>query len=283
MSGTDRDLADRLVAPPLSAGSAAPEVPAGRLVDVSGAPLWVIDTGGGGDAVVLLHAAVGSSRLWAYQIAALAHAGYRVVAFDRPGHGGSPAAGESSGAPAAEQCLELLRILDLGRVHLVGAAQGGRIATEVALAAPARPRTLVLVASSGGVRYEQPPGTPPLMPKGFTSLPAWFTELGAPYRSVDPEGTQRWIALGNEHTPGLTAPVTRIEPAALGRLRLPVLLIGGDADGFTPPPALRRLRLDFPSAQVTIIPECGHSPHWERPDLCNGELLRFLSRAAAGR
>ncbi|MFV2175479.1 alpha/beta fold hydrolase [Actinomadura sp. LOL_016] len=254
-----------------------PALPDGRYVEVPGARLWVADTGGSGEAVVLLHSAVGSVPHWSYQFGPFAEAGYRVIAFDRRTHGRSEELTPAGGDPSVSDCAALLHKLGVRRAHVVGTAQGGRVAAELVLAAPSSVATLALIASSGGVRLpSRVPDAPPLMPPGFTFLPTWFTELGASYRSSDPEGVLRWIGLGNEHPAGLGAPAAGIDAADLATIRAPVLLLGGDADGFAPPPVLRRLAPLFRDARITILPECGHSPQWERPGEFNSALLEFF-------
>ena len=62
----------------------------GRL-DVGGACTWYWDTGGDGEAVVLVHPYSGSALNWGYQQPALAAAGYRVIGYSRRGHFGSDA------------------------------------------------------------------------------------------------------------------------------------------------------------------------------------------------
>src|SRR5438046_5954322 len=55
---------------------------AGVFVDLPNAKLWMTDTGGTGDPIILLHANTGTSEIWQKQMPALAQAGYRVIAFD---------------------------------------------------------------------------------------------------------------------------------------------------------------------------------------------------------
>jgi len=68
---------------PVSANSVVREAYA----TVPGARIFYRDTGGSGVPVIFLHAATGSSRVWEYQIPALAVAGYRVIACGRRGWG----------------------------------------------------------------------------------------------------------------------------------------------------------------------------------------------------
>lgn len=251
-------------------------------VDVPGARLWTMDTGGHGPVIVLLHSAVCATPHWSYQVVPLRDAGFRVVAYDRRGYGrsqaGADAETEVRADPGATDCIALLEALGIDSAHVVGIAQGGRVATEVAVARPDLVTSLALVASTGGVRFPASvPGALPLMPTDFTSYPTWFTELGAPYRSVDPAGTLRWIEFGdNSHPPGLNGPVAKLGPADLIGIEAPLLLLGGDADPFTPPPVLRRMHELRPDARLEVLHECGHSPQWERPDLFNATLVDFV-------
>src|SRR6266566_8053878 len=86
--------------------------------------------------VVLLHSALGDSRLWRRQVAAL-HDRFDVVAPDLPGYGNQP-------MPA-----EPFSLVDAVTVHLpgmlVGNSAGGAIALRTALAHPELVRRLVLV------------------------------------------------------------------------------------------------------------------------------------------
>ncbi len=79
-------------------------------------------------------------------VAALAAAGYRVVAFDNRGHGESEKLYrlEDYGAPLmAEDARRLLDHLAIRRAHVIGYSMGARIAAFLALAHPERVASLV--------------------------------------------------------------------------------------------------------------------------------------------
>jgi hypothetical protein len=63
-----------------SSGARADEA-SGVFVDLPNVKLWVTDTGGTGDPVILPHANTGTSENWQKQNPALVQAGYRVIAF----------------------------------------------------------------------------------------------------------------------------------------------------------------------------------------------------------
>src|SRR6202044_1892453 len=110
--------------------SAAETVPSGAHAELPGVKLWFTDTGGTGVPIVLLHPNTGTVEIWQPQIAALAAAGFRVIAFDRKGWGKSmadPASGAQPGSIAGD--LDALsRHLKLDKFHLLGVAGGGFIA-----------------------------------------------------------------------------------------------------------------------------------------------------------
>ena len=53
------------------------------IADFPGTRLGYWDTGGTGEAIVLLHPASGSALIWLYQQPVFAKAGYRVIAYSR--------------------------------------------------------------------------------------------------------------------------------------------------------------------------------------------------------
>jgi pimeloyl-ACP methyl ester carboxylesterase len=61
-------------------------------------------------------------------------------------------------------------------------------------------------------------------------------------------------------------------------IKLPTLVIWGDMDSGFIIEASKRLANTIPSAEAAVIPECGHSPQFERPPLFNAALGGFLAR-----
>jgi pimeloyl-ACP methyl ester carboxylesterase len=59
---------------------------------------------------------------------------------------------------------------------------------------------------------------------------------------------------------------------------MPVLLLSGDADLYTPPSVLRLFKQRIPHAEMAVVPETGHSAYWEQPEIFNRVTLDFLRR-----
>src|SRR5579871_3487330 len=179
------------VSEPLAPIPVPAQVPAKEgIAAVAGTRLSYWDTGGSGPAIVLLHPATGSTRIWSYQQPVFAKAGYRVIAYSRRGYGGSDPVPKDNPGTASGDLHALMEYLRAPKFHLVGSAAGGGIAVDYALSHPERLLSLVIACAVGGVvdkdyveRMES------LRPKGFDELPAAFRELSPAYRAANPEGT----------------------------------------------------------------------------------------------
>ncbi len=251
---------------------------------VSGAKLFYTDSGGRGVALVLMHAATGSVRAWEHQTPALANAGYRVIAFDRRGWGRTTTEPGAAPGTAADDLIALMDYLHIDRFHLVGTAAGGFVTFDAALSFPSRLRSIVVANSIGGVQDESFVELGRVLrPPEFTAMPSELREVSPSYRAGNPEGTKRWVELEKiSRPPGPPAPAqtlkNRITFAGLERIKVPVLLLTGDADMFAPPPILKMFAAHIKQAETVIVPEAGHSTYWEQPEVFNRAVLDFIRR-----
>jgi len=120
------------------------------------------------ETVVLLHAAMGSSRRLHAWVPHLARE-YRVVRMDHRGHGDSddPGPDQLSFPRLVADVKELLDHLGLDRVHLAGSSAGGIISQGFAIAHPKRLATLGIFASVPGMK------------NAATDYGAWVARIGA--------------------------------------------------------------------------------------------------------
>lgn len=98
--------------------------------------------------VVLLHGFSGTRRAWDGVVALLDRERYRPLALDLPGHGQNAA---SERPITFASCVAAVLAAAPERFTLCGYSMGGRVALQVALAAPERVSRLVLVSSSAGI------------------------------------------------------------------------------------------------------------------------------------
>ena len=98
---------------------------------------------GEGRPLVLLHDGLLDSRVWDEQFEIFFES-YETIRYDRRGYGSSRSPdGEFS---HVEDLRALLGFLGVGRTHLLGASNRGRIAVDFALQDPRMARSLILVA-----------------------------------------------------------------------------------------------------------------------------------------
>ena len=265
-----------------AAGARADET-SGAFVDLPNVKLWVTDNGGTGDPIILLHANTGTSENWQKQTPALVQAGYRVIAFDRPGWGRSVVHEGQKPISAAEDLDALADHLKLSKFHLLGVAGGGYIALDYAAWRPERLKSLVVAASGLGLLGDEEADTfrkRAAIP-GFSQLPPEVREMSPSYRGTNPEGVARWKAI-QEHAmqagavvPPLRTPNT---DAKVASITTPILVIAGDVDLTTPSAAVRLWAKHLKSYDWLLIPEAGHSVAWEQPDAFNQAVIAFLRK-----
>ena len=106
------------------------------------------------DTVILLHAAMGSSRRFYAWVPHLAGE-FRVVRLDLRGHGGTEAPGPGQLSPQrlVQDVVELADHLGAARFHVGGSSAGAVIAEKVAIDHPQRVITLGAFAATAGIRH----------------------------------------------------------------------------------------------------------------------------------
>lgn len=273
-------LSDPMVPVPIPEQVSAPEGRA-KLGDFS---LGYWDTGGTGEPVVLLHPASGSALVWLYQQPVFAKAGYRVIAHSRRNYYNSDSAPADNPGSGSADLQKFVDFLKLEKFHLIGSAAGGSVAADYALSHPERLLSLTissnnLAAAQGSIAE----AAASIKLEEWDKLPRWFRELGPSYRAANLKGVAKWDELNRISETGRGARqrfVHLVTPEKLETLRVRTLLMTGAADMFTPPSIMRKIARHIPHAEVMILPECGHSPYWEQPELFNRTVLEFIGRAS---
>jgi pimeloyl-ACP methyl ester carboxylesterase len=251
--------------------------------DLPGVRLWYTDTGGKGEAIILLHANTGTSANWQKQNEAFSAAGYRVIAFDRRGWGQSVANPDTGPQPGtvAEDLHGLVGHLGLERFHLVGVAGGGFIALDYAAWQQQRLLSLCIGASTGNIQDpEELAFRERILLPNFRSFPAHFRELGPSYLGENPEGVKEWIDIEHKakqpdapSMPNLRSPNTY---AKISTITVRTLLLLPGADLIAPPGLMRHWGRHLPNVHYAEVFDAGHSIAWERPELFNRRILDFL-------
>jgi Predicted hydrolases or acyltransferases (alpha/beta hydrolase superfamily) len=151
-------------------------------VSANGVEMKVVDEGAG-PAVLLLHGFPETSYAWRHQIAALARAGYRAIAPDLRGYGGSDKPEDVASYTALDSVGDITGLLDVLRIEdavVVGNDWGATLAWLAARLRPDRVRGVAAI----GVPYMGPAPVPPssLFPQTEDTLfyTLYFQQVGVP-------------------------------------------------------------------------------------------------------
>lgn len=177
----------------------------------------------------------------------------------------------------ADDTVGLLDALGIATAHVVGASMGGAIAQMLAIRHPRRLRTLTSIMATSGA-----PGLPPPKPEAMAvlltptpaDLPAYverYIRTWAVLRGPGfPLDEARDVERANQlHARGLNPPGVARQLAAilasgsrkeqLASVRVPTLVIHGDADPLVPVECGIDVASTVPGAKLLIIKGMGHA------------------------
>ena len=260
-------------------------------------------TAGSGDtALVLLHGFGASLYSWREVMPVLAEE-YQVFAYDRPAFGLTERPASWTGInpyhPQAsiEQLAQLLDAWGLQTVILIGNSAGGQTAMEFTLAHPDRVEALILVSPAVSHRNTYAAKHPnliilpqvqrlgPLLVRriadtGLETIDqAWHDPALQPEDTIPlytkPLKAENWdLALWHYSTGDEISDL----PARLDQFSLPILLIAGDDDRLIPTGNTIALQEQLPTADLAILPDCGHVPQEECPAAFLEVVDHFLNQ-----
>lgn len=208
-----------------------------------------------------------------------------------PGHGTAPEAVPAELGGWLEWLLERTR--DLPPLDLVGYSLGGRLALQLALAAPERVRHLVLLGAGPGLesrparaerRARDEAWAARLERDGLEAfLAEWYAQpLFASLMDLD--GASALLARrAVGHPAALAVALRAVSPAGqanlwprLPELSMPVLWLAGSGDE-SYAASSRRAAARCPRGRLALVPGAGHAAHLERPGALADLLDPFLS------
>lgn len=233
-----------------------------------------------GPVVVFLHHGLGAIRSWKGQLEAFNSAGFRVLAYDRFGHGKSESRVEW-GMPDFEQDLADLQAIlaefAFAQVSLIGHSDGGNIALLYALKYPQQVNCLVIIAAHIYIEAK--------MSSGINSIKRRFEKdlrFQEQMRRVHAENSESlfWGWFNCWTNPSVQNWDMRPSLAQIG---CPTLVVQGTDDEHATPQHARDLAASIPGAQLMLVTGAGHMLPQEQPDQINLRLLRFLEQALAAK
>jgi pimeloyl-ACP methyl ester carboxylesterase len=157
-----------------------------RQLSVNGIELHLADAGAG-PAVVLLHGFPELWYSWRHQLPALADAGYRAIAPDLRGYGGSSAPQEIEAYSLEAVCGDLVALLDRleeRRAVFVGHDWGAAVAWQMAIEHPHRAAAVAGLSVPFVPRAPAPPISLLRKALGEDFYIVWFQEPGVAERAL---------------------------------------------------------------------------------------------------
>jgi len=238
--------------------------------------------------LLLLHGLGSCAEDWPFQFAALSER-FTVLACDLRGHGKTDAPpGPYSIEQMAGDVAGLLAALGIDAAHVVGLSLGGLVAQALAIAQPARVRSLVLVNTFARLR---PQGL-----RGWAYLLYRALAMAVGGLEAQAEVVARGVFPRPEQEPLrrlLAARLKTNDPAAyravmraimrfdsrrdLARIRVPTLVIAGADDTTVSLAAKKELAAGIAGARLEIVPDSGHATPLDRPRMFNALLREFLT------
>lgn len=253
-------------------------------------PLGGPDAAADAPALVLGPSLGTSTILWEHTVVALAER-HRVLAWDLPGHGASPATSEPfTVAELADAVAQVVRAHGTGRVRYAGVSLGGAIGLELVLRHPELVESAAIIASGAQLGDAH----------------AWH-ERAAQVRSQSTSSliigsAQRWFAPGSiEREPELTGRLLRALRDAddesyarccealaaydvrdrLSTIMQPVLAVWGEHDAVAPEQKADEIASGVQHGRAARIADAAHLPPAEQADATARVLRDFFDETGA--
>ncbi|QQO15782.1 alpha/beta hydrolase [Bradyrhizobium diazoefficiens] len=280
--------------------------PQGRMIEVEGASLHVVDVGprDAGLPIVMLHGASSNLEAMRRPLGDMLASDHRVILIDRPGHGWSTRARRQDSTPQIQARMidETLGKLGIERAVFVVHSWSGALGARIALDYPGRVAGLVMLAPvthpwRGGVgRYNEIIATPVIGP-----LLAYTITLPLGYFLAEPGARDVFLPqmmpdgfVQDSATPLLLRPrefianaydlltlkqaVTAQAPR-YGEIKVPVTIIAGEPDKTVRTEIhARPFAALLPNAKLIVLPDLGHMVQNAVPDLVKTEIETMIER-----
>ncbi|GAA5037514.1 alpha/beta fold hydrolase [Streptomyces siamensis] len=257
---------------------------------------------GEGDPLVLVHGSWNDHMSWRPAIDADARASFRVITYDRRGHGRSEAApGQGTRREDEDDLAAVIEQVAGASAHVAGNSFGASITLGLATRSPGlfrsvtahEPPLFAIVADDQDAMAELRPtqatidATLDHLRNGEYEQAAWlFVEevalgpgmwdrLPAEVRETFVHNAPTW--LDEQSDPGWAT----LDLDGLARCSVPLLLSRGSESPPWTARVLDRLAAAVPQARYQVLEGAGHIPHITHPEQYVDALTRFISRLPA--
>lgn len=256
------------------------------MIDADGCLLNVSVEGRDSGPTLMLSNSLGCTMaMWEPQLPALTKL-FRVIRYDRRGHGKSGMNGPVSMERYGKDVLAILDDLNIDKVHWCGLSMGGMVGQWLGANAPDRFNKMILANTS--CYYPDPTNwhnrIKAVREGGISSVAdavigGWLT---ADFREREPEATAKMKAMllatpVEGYLAACEALSTLDQRALLPKIKSPVLVIAGKQDNATPVAAGEFIRANIPGASMTLL-DAAHISNVEQSHAFTEAVVGFLTQ-----
>jgi pimeloyl-ACP methyl ester carboxylesterase len=261
-------------------------------IEINGQKIAYYESDSKGQPVLFIHGNSMSGLSFEKQFQSTLGDEFRIVALDLPGHGRStPALNPASGytlpgyATAVSECIKKLEI---DNAVLVGWSLGGHVILEASGQLP---------DSAGLMIFGAPPCGKPMAADAFVPNPLFHLpfksdlsneEVVAVTAGFFKPGCQipRFFFDDMRRTDGRAREALGVsvgegnysdEVAVVANLDKPLAIVHGEHESVANLSYLKNLTIPtLWRSEIQIIPDAGHTPQWEQPEIFNNLLMEFI-------
>jgi pimeloyl-ACP methyl ester carboxylesterase len=233
---------------------------------------------GQGAAIIFIHGLGESLESWSEQVEHFGAEGFRAVALDLRGHGGSEAGeGRIEMEGFADDIFDVLGSLSIEKAHFCGLSMGALVVLEAYKRKPETFLSMTLVSSL--------PQYPPAQTQALENMS--MRELGEQVAkfAVGPSATTE-LKKSIARVIGSTNKTVYIQSAEaacaqdytplLSSIKVPVLLVAGELDFVAPPQAEAFMQKRIANSRLLTVKGVGHLPNREAPQEFDRLMDDFL-------
>lgn len=242
---------------------------------------------GSGPALVFAHGAGGNALSW-WQQTAFFSPRYTCITFDHPGfrHSSWKRPENDPEAFYGNVLAELLDYLEIHRAGLIAQSMGGWTCLRFAVDHPERVSSLVMGATDAGLCLpdkatysEQEKSLEQIRNLWNTRQPGSFDPAaGSRMFKEQPELHKMYVGIREQNGGVSRRGWGNVNLGELHKLTCPTLLLVGEEDIICHPARMAAFAEEIPAPEHLVIPETGHSVYFERPELFNKAVDRFLEK-----
>ncbi|MGM4923361.1 MULTISPECIES: 3-oxoadipate enol-lactonase [Tardiphaga] len=256
------------------------------MIDADGCLLNVSVEGRDSGPTLMMSNSLGCTMaMWEPQMPALTKL-FRVIRYDRRGHGKSGMNGPTSMERYGKDVLAILDDLNIDKVHWCGLSMGGMVGQWLGAHAPERFNKIILANTS--CYYPDPTNwhnrikavrEGGLKAVADAVIGGWLT---ADFREREPETTAKMKAMliaspVEGYLAACEALSTLDQRALLPKIKSPTLVIAGRQDNATPVAAGELIRSNIPGASMTLL-DAAHISNVEQPYAFTDAVVGFLTQ-----